>query len=198
RWDVPLLKRFSMGVEAHEGVRFYSGFAVPDGSITRCCDSVGLGIRAAWRRIFLHLFRLGVQTPEIAASVVGVPNDVVGVDGNPPWARPRIGQGIFRDLHRLWIDTADLVGTEQVEERKPLRVHFDPVWQHSRACWLQRHVPGFRIELAYKTAALDGEPERSVLREDRRMRIARRRIGHLELAHLPGLGIELRNRPGRG
>src|SRR5438128_12169346 len=80
-----------------------------------CCDSVRLRIGAARRRIFLHMFRLRIQTAEIAASVVGIPDDVVGIDGDPPWASLRTGEEVFRDLHRLWIDAADLAGGEQIE-----------------------------------------------------------------------------------
>src|SRR5881296_1545529 len=155
-------------------------------------------MRAARRSIFLYLFRLRIEASEKTARVVRIPDDIVTVDGNAPGTGLGVRQRVLGDLHGLWIDTADLAGGEQIEERNPLRVHLDPVWHRARTRgFLQRHVACFRIELADEVAALDGEPERSVLRKNRRVRIARRRIGHLEFRNVSGFGIELRNGSGR-
>src|SRR5439155_21102782 len=110
----------------------------------------------------------------------------------------RIGQRVLGNLHCLWIDTSNLVGGEQIEERNALRVHLDPVWECTRPQGLsQRHGPGFRVELADEVAALDREPERSILRKDWRMGIVRSGVGHFVFGYLACLWIEFRNRPRR-
>ena len=70
-----------------------------------------------------------------------------------------------------------------------IRHDHDPAWRRVGGACLSVTAPGLRIELADEVAALHREPQDAAPVEDRRVRVARRRIGHL-VFDLSGLGIE--------
>src|SRR3989442_4829403 len=109
--DRPALELLRLGIEAHDGVRPRLGLAVPDDVVDRR-DAVGRGLGPARRRPFGHLAGRGVETAQVAARVVGVPDDVVARDRDAPRTGSRIRQGVLADLERLRIDPRHLVDTE--------------------------------------------------------------------------------------
>src|SRR6476659_5048142 len=93
----PGLEFLGLRIEAHHGVRRGLGLAVPDYVPDRR-DAVGRGLRAARRGPFLHLAVTRIELAEVAARVVGVPDHVVGGDGDAPRARCGIRKREFLDL----------------------------------------------------------------------------------------------------
>src|SRR3954465_1752448 len=74
--DRPALEFLRLGIEAHDGIRLRTGFAVPDDIVDRR-DAVRLALRSAWRQPLRHLAGRGVETAEITAGIIRVPDDVV-------------------------------------------------------------------------------------------------------------------------
>src|SRR5207237_10214126 len=74
--DRPALKLLRLGIEAHDRIRRRPGLAVPDDVADRR-DAIGLGFRPARRLPFRHLAGRGIETTEIAARKVAVPDKVV-------------------------------------------------------------------------------------------------------------------------
>src|SRR4030095_1083338 len=118
RRNVPLLQAFRLGIEPHDRVWIDTRFAVPHRPVTARGNTVRSRIRTAWRFELLDLFGLRIESPQETSLVIRVPNDIVS--GNRDAARPRARrQRVFRNRHGLWIDAANLVGTEHVKERHP-------------------------------------------------------------------------------
>src|SRR2546426_1873554 len=120
--DRPTLEFRSFGIEAHDRVRGRPGLAVPDDVVDRR-DAVGLGLRPARRLPLGHRAGCGIETTQITALEVAVPDDVVAGDREAPWAGGRIRQWVLTKFQRLGIDARHLVGTEQDDENRALRVH---------------------------------------------------------------------------
>src|SRR5204862_7331152 len=99
---------------------------------------------------------------------------VVVVDGDASWTRRLVRQGVFVNRHRGWIDARDLVGAELDEEWHAAGADDHAVriraWRRRRD---DLHVAGLWIEAADHVRTLHGEPERSLLVEDRRIWIPR-------------------------
>src|SRR5580704_2918827 len=83
RWDRPSLEPLAGGIETHERIWPHAGLAVPN-SPFRKGNAVGLRLKPSRRWVLLHLARLGIESAKISASVIRVPNDVVGRDGDAP------------------------------------------------------------------------------------------------------------------
>ncbi len=71
-------------------------------------DAIGLGLRPARRRPFLHVAGLEIETAEHAAREIGVPDGVVIGEGEAARTRAVVRQFVFLDRHALRIDAGDL------------------------------------------------------------------------------------------
>src|SRR5579862_2712191 len=103
-----------LGIEFHQRIRFYAGFAEPDLSVRSHSDAIRLGSRAPWSWPLFQLAGLKVEVAEIAASVVGIINGIV-MSQREPARMSSFRQRIFRDLHGLGINGGQLVGPELTE-----------------------------------------------------------------------------------
>src|SRR5882762_11796069 len=117
----PGLELLRLGIEAHHGVRLRLGLAVPDDVVDRR-DAVGRGLGAARRRPFGYLAGRGVETSQVPARIVGVPDGVVAGDGEAPRTGSRIRQAVLADFQRLRIDSRHLVGAELDDEQIALEI----------------------------------------------------------------------------
>ncbi len=138
---------------------------------------------------------LGFEVPEAAPSGVHVPDRIVLGDVEAAHGRLLVRQRIQLDRHCLRIDPGDAVAAVAGDPRHALRIQLDAVGLRLRP----RHghqldIAGRRVQPAQHVAVLQREPERAVAVEDRRVRVLRRRVGHLVDGHLAGLRIELADR----
>src|SRR5258708_14671743 len=98
--DRPALKLLRLGIEAHDRIRRRSGLAVPDDVADRR-DAIGLGLRPARRLPFRDLAARGIETTEIAARAVAVPDKAVTPNRDAPGAGCRIRRWRLPKLQRL-------------------------------------------------------------------------------------------------
>src|SRR5207248_6667178 len=110
--DRPALEFFGPGIEAHDRIRGRPGLAVPDDVVDRR-DAVGLGLRPARRWPLRHFAGRRIETTQIAAREIAVPDDVIAGDRDAAWTGCRIRQWVLTNLQRLRIDTPYLVGAER-------------------------------------------------------------------------------------
>src|SRR5437899_4289251 len=154
-------------------------------------DFVGLDSWSAWRRTLSDLAGRDIQLAEIAARVVRVPDVVLRVDGDAPRAGVLVGQHPLVNLHGVGIDAGDFGRAELAENRDALGGDDHAVGIRLRrrrgghfyfAC--RRHQPPDHV------GALHAKPQRALLVEDGRVRIARGRR-QLVFGELARLRIEL-------
>src|SRR6266542_4885717 len=74
--DGPALEFLGLRIEAHDGIRRRAGLAVPDDVVDRR-DTVGLGLRPTRRRPLGHRAGPRIETAQIPAREIRVPDDVI-------------------------------------------------------------------------------------------------------------------------
>src|SRR6266576_2575265 len=83
--DRPSLEFRGLRIESHDRIRGRPGLAVPDDILDRR-HAVGLGLRPARALPLGHLASRGIETTQITAREIAVPDDIVAGDCDPPWA----------------------------------------------------------------------------------------------------------------
>src|SRR6266849_9514963 len=190
-WNSPALESLGLRIEAHDGVRRRAGLAVPDDVIDGG-DAVGLGLRPARRGPLGHLAGRGIETTQIPAREVRVPDDVVARDRDPAWPRPWIRQGIFANLQRLRVDAAYLVGAERDVEHGALRAHGHAIGaRFRRGRGEQLDLTRLRVEPPHQVGILHREPQDPALIEDQRVGILGLGVRHPVLGDRTRLRVEL-------
>ncbi len=190
RRDGPPLERFGFRIESHQHVRRSRRLGVPDDIVDRR-NRVRSGFSAAGGRPFGDLAGCGIHSADIASRIIRIPNEIVAGHRDPPRPRLRIRQDKFRDLHCFGIDTPDLVRAEFGEEWRALGIHHQAIGK--RICGRRRYkldLARRRSETPDHISADDGEPQRPLLIEDRRVRVASLRIGKRKFSDVAVFGIE--------
>src|SRR5262249_1522210 len=189
----PSLEFRSLRIKAHDHVRCGIRLAVPDDVGDRR-NAVGFRLRPTRRLPFADLAGRWIKAPQVAASEIGIPNDIVASDGNAAWAAGGIWQQIFANLQRLRIDAADFVSAKFIEEHHALGIDSHAIG----TCALCRRrqqldFARFRIEPTDAVGILHREPENARAVEDESMRIMNIGVWHLVFADGASFRVKLTN-----
>ena len=131
----------------------------------------------------------GSKPAEIAASEIGVPDLIVGADGNA--ARPRSGIGSWNSRICMSLSMVATFGAPN-STKKTWFLELTAM-PYGRAFavggWASLNVAGLRIEPADEIAALHGEPDDAVMIDDERVRVAGVRIGQWIFFHFAAASV---------